>query len=148
MEVRMTQAFKQERLTQYHNRLASDFPFAARWTLKIRTKLGTIEPLILNDAQRYIHEQVEKQRMATGKVRVLVLKGRQQGCSTYVSGRFYWKATHVSGKAVFILSHEASTTDKLFQIVDRYHKNVPEPVKMQTDVANQRRMVFSGLHSE
>jgi len=144
----MTQAFKQERLTQYHNRLASDFPFAARWTLKIRTKLGTIEPLILNDAQRYIHEQVEKQRMATGKVRVLVLKGRQQGCSTYVSGRFYWKATHVSGKAVFILSHEASTTDKLFQIVDRYHKNVPEPVKMQTDVANQRRMVFSGLHSE
>ena len=100
----MSQAFANERLVQYHKRFASDFPFAARWTLKIRDKLGNIVPLILNDAQRYIHEQVEKQRMSTGKVRVLVLKGRQQGCSTYVSGRFYWKATHVAGRTVFILS--------------------------------------------
>ena len=144
----MTKAFESENLKKYHARLQSDFPFAARWTLKIRTKSGQIEALILNDAQRYIHAQIEKQKMATGKVRVLVLKGRQQGCSTYVSGRYYWQATHLSGKAVFILSHEASTTDKLFQLVERYHQNVPEPVKMQRDVANQRRMVFAGLNSE
>jgi hypothetical protein len=144
----MSQAFKSEHLVKYHERLKTDFPFAARWTLKIRTKSGQIEPLILNDAQRYIHEQIEKQKMAIGKVRALVLKGRQQGCSTYVSGRYYWQATHLSGKAVFILSHEASTTDKLFQLVERYHQNVPEPVKMQRDVANQRRMVFAGLNSE
>ena len=144
----MAQAFRSEHLAAYHRRLQTDFPFAARWTLKIRTKSGTIEPLVLNDAQRYIHEQIEKQKMQTGKVRALVLKGRQQGCSTYVSGRYYWQATHLSGKAVFILSHEASTTDKLFQLVERYHQNVPEPAKMHRDVANQRRMVFAGLNSE
>jgi len=144
----MTQAFASERLKHYHQRLATDFPFAARWTLKIRSKAGAMEPLILNDAQRYIHDQVEKQRMATGRVRAIILKGRQQGCSTYVGGRYYWKTTHLAGKATFILSHEASTTEKLFQMVERYHKNCPDAVKCQTDVANQRRMVFAGLGSE
>lgn len=144
----MAQAFTQETKVAFYKRLNTDFPFAAKHTLKIRSKSGQIEPLILNDAQRYIHERVEKQKMETGKVRALVLKGRQQGCSTYVSGRYYWQATHQAGKAVFILSHEASTTDKLFQLVERYHQNVPDPVKMQRDVANQRRMVFAGLNSE
>ena len=144
----MTQAFKQERLTQYHNRLNVDFPFYARWCLKIRDKSGNTIPFILNDAQVYVHQQLEKQKMATGKVRAIILKGRQQGMSTYIGGRFYWNTTHHSGKATFILSHEASTTEKLFGIVERYHQNVPEPAKMNRDVANQRRMVFSGLGSE
>lgn len=144
----MARAFASENLKQYHNRLNTDFPFAARWTLKIRGVTGTTEPFILNDTQRYIHEKVEAQRMATGKVRAIILKARQEGASTYIGGRFYWKTTHNDGKATFILSHEASTTEKLFQMVDRFHKNCPDAVKMQTDVANQRRMVFSGLNSE
>lgn len=141
-------AFESEHLKKYHQRLQTEFPFYARWCLKIRGKAGNIEPFILNDAQQYVHQQVEKQKMATGKVRAIILKGRQQGMSTYIGGRFYWHTTHNAGKATFILSHESSTTEKLFSIVERYHQNVPEPVKMQRDVANQRRMVFSGLGSE
>src|ERR1017187_8699410 len=144
----MSQAFGAERLKHYHNRLNVDFPFAARWTLKIRGVTGQIEPFILNDAQEYIHEQIERQKMATGKVRAIILKARQEGAPTYITGRYYWETTHKSGKATFILSHEASTTEKLFQMVSRYHKNVPKSVKMLSDVENQRRMVFSGLGSE
>lgn len=144
----MTKAFESENLKKYHRRLQTEFPFAARWTLKIRAKSGSIEPLILNDAQRYIHDQAELQKMETGKVRIIILKGRQQGASTYIGGRFYWTTTHRAGVATFILSHEASTTEKLFAMVERYHQNVPDPVKSQRDVANQRRMVFTGLGSE
>ena len=148
MEVRMSQAFQSERLANYHRRLGEDFPFYARWCLKIRDKNGDTVPFVLNPAQEYLHQQVEKQRMATGKVRVIIVKGRQEGMSTYIGGRFYWLTTHNPGKITFILSHEASSTDKLFGIIERYHNHVPEPAKMQRDVANQRRMVFSGLGSE
>ena len=141
-------AFESENLKKYHLRLQTEFPFYSRWCLKIKSKEGILIPFILNDAQSYTHQQVEKQKMATGKVRAIILKGRQQGMSTYIGGRFYWLTTHNPGKTTFILSHEASSTDKLFGIIERYHQNVPEPAKMQREVANQRRMVFSGLGSE
>ena len=141
-------AFESDYRLKYAKRLDQDIPFYSRWCLKIRTKSGSIEPFVLNKAQNYLHEQVEKQLMDTGKVRVLILKGRQEGMSTYISGRFYHKTTHNLGKATFILSHEADTTEKLFGIVDRFHKNCPNPVRMETDVANRRRMVFAGIGSE
>lgn len=144
----MLNHLQQEAIAKYHGRLNSDFPFFAKANLKIRTKEGSIEALVLNEAQTYLHNRLEHQLQATGKIRALILKGRQQGCSTYVGGRFYWHTTRKSGKATFILSHEADTTEKLFQMVERYHANCPEPAKAQTDVANRRRMVFSGLNSE
>lgn len=139
---------KQQALTQINHRFDNDFAFYSKFHLKIRTKAGTIEPLIFNYSQEKLHERVERQRANTGKVRMLILKARQQGFSTYVGGRFYHHTTRFSGKATFILSHEADTTEKLFQIVERYHKNCPDAAKMQTDVANRRRMVFSGINSE
>ena len=69
--------------------LETDFEYFAGKHLRIRGKSGTIVPLVFNRAQRHIHERIEAQRAATGKVRALILKGRQQGCSSYVAARFY-----------------------------------------------------------
>lgn len=139
---------KEQLRIKNNQRFDVDFPFYSRYHLKIRTKAGDIQPLILNFSQGKLHDKIERQKMRTGKVRMLILKARQQGFSTYVGGRFYHHTTRFSGKATFILSHEADTTEKLFQIVERYHKNCPDAAKMQTDVANRRRMVFSGINSE
>lgn len=87
-----------------------DFLYYAPRALKIRTKAGTIEPLQLNRAQVYIHEQLEEQREKIGKVRALVLKGRQQGVSTLVEARFYWKTSMEFGKQALILTHMQDST--------------------------------------
>ena len=144
----MAKAFTADYKLKYHKRLAEEFPFYSRWCLKIRTKSGSLDSFILNKAQEYLHQRVEAQKRAIGKVRVLILKGRQQGMSTYIGGRFYWLTTHLPGKSTFILSHAADTTEKLFGIIERMHANVPDPVRMTTDVANRRRMVFGSLGSE
>ena len=60
--------------------LKDNFIHYASRCLKIRTKQGEIAPFILNKAQEYIHQKLEEQRLQTGKVRALILKGRQQGC--------------------------------------------------------------------
>ena len=121
----MAEAFKADYERKYHDRLANDFPFYSRWCLKIRTKPGSLESFIFNKAQEYLHQKVEEQRQATGRVRVLILKGRQQGMSTYIGGRFYWRTTRLPGKSTFILSHAADTTEKLFSIITRFWSIYP-----------------------
>lgn len=130
---------------KFLQRIRDDFPEYARLCLKIKTKAGTTEPLLVNKAQRYAHELMEKQRRETGKVRALLLKARQQGFSTYVGGRFYWRASLNHGVNVFILTHEQAATDNLFNMVARYHQH--SPLKPHTGAANAKELMFDKLDS-
>lgn len=134
-----------DREREIRQRLKSDFTHYASRCLKIRTKAGSIAPLTLNQAQRYLHERLEDQRERTGRVRALVLKGRQQGISTYIGGRFYWRVSHRRGAWVFILTHEQSATDNLFGMANRYHEHCPALVKPSTGAANAKELAFPGL---
>ncbi len=138
-----------QKQSNIHERLQSDLAFYARHALKIKDKDGLVVPFIFNKAQRHIHSCLQKQLKDTGKVRALILKGRQQGCSTYVAARFYHQATMNKGKSVFILSHESETTDKLFRMVERYNENNNPALKPPTDISNRRKLKFGGgLDSE
>jgi hypothetical protein len=128
-------------------RLRDDFPHYAGKCLRIRTKAGTIDPLSLNSAQMHIHKRVEAQRARTGMVRAIILKGRQQGCSTYVEGRFYHQTTHRHGVRAFILTHELEATNTLFGMAERYHENCPALVKPETGSSNAKELIFSRLDS-
>lgn len=128
-------------------RLKTDFDHYATKCLKIRTKAGKVLPFELNEAQRYIHKRVEEQRAKTGKVRAIILKGRQQGCSTYVEGRFYWRVSHSKGVRAFILTHEEEATNNLFELAERYHENCPFPVKPSTGASNAKELYFDKLDS-
>ena len=128
-------------------RLKADFLHYAEKCLKIRTKPGAIKPLTLNAAQLFIHDRLEEQLRTAKKVRALIVKGRQQGCSTYVEARFYWKVTHSAGLRAFILTHLDEATRNLFQIMKRFHESCPYPVKAHTGRANSREMIFDRLDS-
>lgn len=128
-------------------KLKNDFKHYAKKCLRIRTKSGAVEPLLMNKAQEYLHDRLEKQLKETGKVRALVLKGRQQGISTYIGGRFYHKATHSFGQRVFILTHEQDATDNLFEMVNRYHEHCPNMLKPHTGAANAKELDFDLLDS-
>ena len=125
----------------------TDFSAYAPTHLKIRTKTGGIDPFVFNRAQLHIHSKLEEQKAATGKVRALILKGRQQGCSTYVAGRFYHRVTHAVGLRCFILTHEDAATQNLFEMVNRYYDNVDEAVKRRTGAANAKELNFADLDS-
>lgn len=130
-------------------RLKDDFIHYAAKCLKIRPKdpRGGPQPFALNEAQIYLHGRFEAQRQRTGKVRALVLKGRQQGVSTYIGGRFYWRTTHAKGIRCFILTHEQDATDNLFGMVERYHEHCPALVKPSTGASNAKELSFDRLGS-
>lgn len=138
---------KKKNELEIRRRLLQDFPYYASNLLYIRTKSGSIEKFSLNDAQKYIHKRLETQKKDTGKVRAIILKGRQQGCSTYTGGRFYHRTTHYRGIRTFILTHEQEATVNLFDMVERYHELMVPEMKPKTGASNRKELLFDVLDS-
>ena len=124
-----------------------DFPFFAENFLKIRSKSGEIRPLKLNRAQMYVHELLEKQLFETGKVRAIVLKGRQQGMSTFIGARFAHRVITKRGMKAFILTHEAEATTNLFEITKRYIDNLPSGLCPKPDSSAANKLYFKTFDS-
>lgn len=128
-------------------RLMRDFPYYAEKHLKIATKSGGTAPFVLNRAQRYIHERLEEQLFEHDHVRAIVLKGRQQGVSTYTEARFYWRTQFARGRRAYILTHLAEATDNLFGMVERFHRSLPDWLRPATDYDSRRELRFARLDS-
>ncbi|MET4807341.1 hypothetical protein [Limibacillus sp. MBR-115] len=128
-------------------RLRDDLLHYARRCLKIRTKAGGATELQFNRAQQLLHKHAEAQLGRIGRVRLLVLKGRQMGVSTYIEARLYWKTSHRRGVRAFILTHRDQATQNLFTMAKRFHASCPRPVRPRTGASNLHELVFKDLDS-
>lgn len=134
-------------LIEVRRRLRDQFPFYASTALKIRTKAGTIEPLKLNAAQRILQDAIEDQLQAEGKVRIVILKARQQGLSTMVGGYLYFRVSQNLARRAMVVTHHADSTRALFDMTKRYHDNAPEVLKPHTKYSSRRELFFDLLDS-
>jgi len=110
---------------------------------RVLDKQGRLVPFLWNKAQQFIHARLERQREEIGYVRALVLKGRQQGASTYLGHRFYWQASTRPGRRAFIVAHEDKATSNLFDMVKRYHQH--NPLAPSIKASNAKELVFGAL---
>ena len=124
-------------------RLSDNLELYAFHCLKIADKQGQLVPFVFNRAQRYIHERLEQQRRETGKVRALILKGRQMGVSTYTAARFYQRCTMNFGQRALIVGHEAKSTNSLYSMVRRFQDN--NPLGVSTGATNAQELIFDKL---
>ena len=115
-----------KKLQQIRKRLFNDFPFYAKSALKIRTKEGDIAPLDLNPAQQILQSAVDDQIASEGKVRVIILKARQQGLSTYTGGYLYYAVSQQPARKAMVVTHHADSTRALFDMTKRFHEHCPE----------------------
>jgi hypothetical protein len=85
-------------------RLRNDLEYFAQHCLKLRPKSGPLEPFVFNAAQRKLHEIIERQKATIGRVRVIILKARQLGVSTYIAARLYQRTINNPGLRTIIIS--------------------------------------------
>jgi len=128
-------------------KVLSDFTLFAKAFLQIRTKNGAVKAFKLNRAQLYLHERLEQQLKETGKVRAIICKGRQQGCSTYIQARDFYKVSTQVGKKAFILTHESEATKNLFEMTKRYYDLAPYGLLPQPDTSSAKELNFKSLNS-
>lgn len=130
-------------------RICNDLPLFAKNFLIIHDKDGCEKKFYFNRAQSYVHERLEAQLRETGKIRALILKGRQQGISTYVQARFFRHIVNSAGKKAFILTHQSDATSAIFEMTKRYSENIdpaffPQPYKKNDNKLMYDKPISSG----
>lgn len=130
--------YKRKKLNEYQ----SNFELFANEQLRIITKDASkgFVPFIFNDAQKHLNEQLEKQRKATGKVRAIVLKARQQGISTYCAARVFWKTYFTPYTRSVVMAHDSATSDALFNMSRNIIDNMEDPPTLQK--SNAKEILF------
>lgn len=124
-----------------------DLTFFAPSFFSIRSKSGQVKPFTLNRCQLYMHKKLESQIQKTGKVRAVVLKGRQQGCSTYIQSRYTHKVITNRGLKAYILTHEAEATNNLFEMSRRFIDNLPAGLCPKPDNSAATKLYFKSFDS-
>jgi hypothetical protein len=121
---------------------AAGLELARRW-LRVRDRSGNTIPLAPNRAQR----EYERRRGA----RNIVLKARQMGISTWISGRLFLKTITQPGTLTVQVAHTQEAAESLFRMVHRFMRHLPRNIRMgalRTSRASARQIVFPALDSE
>jgi hypothetical protein len=132
---------------EHAERMRSDLEHFARRALKLRPKAGMLEPFIFNAAQKKLHETIEAQRAKMGRVRVVILKARQLGISTYIAARLFHRTIYNPGLRTIIIGHEKRASSNLFQIVKRYYDNMDETIRPSIGISNAEELIFDKIDS-
>ena len=126
-------------------RLYDDFEFYAKHCVKIRPKSGPVTALALNGPQKRLLEVIEEQVRTEGRVRVIILKARQQGFSTFVHAWMYWKLSQRHARKGLVVAHQADSTRSLFDMYKRTHNEMPPAVKPATKYSSRKELSFPVL---
>ena len=79
--------------------VASHFGSYCAEVLKIKDAVtGDTVPMLVNKAQTYLQAQAEAQIEEMGMVGLMVLKGRQVGCTQWVAARYFRKVSLSRGR--------------------------------------------------
>lgn len=126
-------------------RLRDDFPFYASRCVSIRPKVGPVALMKLNGPQRKLLAAIDGQIEATGRVRIIILKARQQGFSTFVHAYIYWRLSQHKAKKGLVVAHVADSTRALFDMYRRTHDLMPPLMKPSTKYSSRKELSFNGL---
>lgn len=128
--------------------LLTDLELYAENQLMIKPKEGPLIPFKFNKAQKYLHERLEEQKQRKGRIRAIILKGRQQGCSTYVGARFYHQTASREAVLTFIFAHDAEASSSLYKMVQTYYEEAVDPsFRPHLGKSNAKELLFPNLKS-
>lgn len=135
------------KILELRKKLLRDFRFYAKHILKIRTKDGEIKQFTLNIAQDELLKAIEQQMTSEGKIRIIILKGRQMGLSTMVGGFLYWWISQHKAQKAMVVTHHGDSTKTLFDMTKRYFENTPALLKPHTRYSSRKELQFDILDS-
>jgi hypothetical protein len=142
---------KVKRLLKNHRLYTKNF-------LKIKTKSGELKSFIFNKPQEELDRIWQGRAEQNKPVKLLILKARQEGISTYVEARGYHQAATKRNQNIKIVAHEDDSTDNLFKMAKTYQENVPESIigdsgkeyqiRPKEKYSNRKELIFESTGSQ
>ena len=115
--------------------------------LFVETKDSRVVPFILNKIQDNFVAKIlkYKRKNPSRPVRVIILKGRQFGFSTFILAWFFIKCMIVPNTRAVVISHEGEATKKLFRRVRFFAKTMT--IKPVLDKESEKEYSFPETNS-
>lgn len=111
--------------------------------LKIRTKEGKLVPFKMNPMQEKSEKLIYEHQVSKGKpVRVIWLKARQHGISTYCEGKIFKKTATNPFRNALIIAHEDKATQNLFAMSKLFYESLPPLLRPMKKYSNESALVF------
>lgn len=110
--------------------------------LKIRAKDARIIPLAPKPAQEKLLRTVEKLKSQGKPIRIIILKARQLGFSTYIQGLFFNDEVSNELKNGMIVAHEDEASKNLYQMYRTFYEYLPPELTPMTKYSNAQEMLF------
>jgi len=123
-------------------KLKHDFSYYAPRMLKIRTKTGELIDFELNTMQKKIDATIERLKSEGKPVRIIILKYRQGGASTYTEGRIFHATTMNKLTNSLIVAHEEDASTNLFNMSKLFYDELPNEMKPMRKSSNAKELVF------
>lgn len=121
----------------------NDFAWFCEKFVKIKNKQGRVVPLVLNDAQMIIVDAILALEAENKPVRIIGLKGRQQGFSTVVQAYHFWKAVCFRGNSCLTIAHDLEPASQLFGKTELAYEELPDEIKpVRGPTRAGRKLVF------
>ena len=110
--------------------------------LKIRTKDAQLVPLVPKRPQEKLLETVEDCRRRGKPVRIIILKARQMGFSTYVEALIFNDETTNKLKNGVIIAHQDDASQNLYTMYKTFYDYLPEELQPMRSTANSQELLF------
>lgn len=111
-------------------RLKDDLPYFASNFLIIKTKNEGHIRFNFSNIQADAHRRIETRKKQGKPCKIIFLKSRQVGMSTYTEARYFSKILFNRAKNAFVLADKSDSARNIFQMTKRYYDNVPDGLKI------------------
>lgn len=124
------------------DRCTWDFPYYAHNLLKIKDKASRLVPLTLNEPQVKLQRHLDNLKNTGRLQRVIVLKARQEGISTYAEGRIFHSAHLAENTKNIIIAHEKESGSSIFGMCRLFYECLPKSLRPMTRYSSKKEIVF------
>jgi hypothetical protein len=132
----------------FYHKIKHDFAWYSENFLKIRDKKANIVDFKLNVAQKIVLGKIKELREQGLPVRILLLKARQMGMSTFTEGFIFHDTSTNENKNALIIAHEESASANLFNMSKLYYEYLPDLIRPMKKYANGKVLQFENPTSD
>jgi hypothetical protein len=127
---------------KFLKRIHDDSSFYAENYLKIRTKDGQLVNFAYNPMQKKSKQIIDRLRHEGKPVRVIWLKARQHGISTFCEAEIFHDTVNNPFRNSLIIAHEDKATQNLFSMSKLYYEELPPALRPMKKYSNESALVF------
>lgn len=116
--------------------------YFCEYYIKIVDKKGNDVLFTFNTIQKQIDDKIIELESQGIPARIIVLKARQEGVSTYTQAKIICKTVKNKNRNALVVAHRDDSTSSIFEKAKYMYNNLPDHIKPLQKASNARELIF------